>query len=64
MGYICDSIRYLESYLGGINLKHELSVPVQTAHARSLPTTGPPFPARTPASPPQPATTEDEFDEE
>ena len=64
MGYLCDSIRYLESYLGGIYLKHELSVPVPSAHARPLPTTGPPFPARTPASPPQQATAQDESDEE
>ena len=64
MGYICDSIRYLESYLGGIYLKHEWSVPVPSAHARPLPLTGPPFPVRTPASPPQPATAEDSESEE
>jgi len=59
MGYICDSIRYMESCLSGIYLKHEWSAPVLSAHAQHLPTTGPPFPVRTPASPPQPAVAQD-----
>jgi len=62
MGYICDSIRYLESHLGSFFLKHELSAPV--AHARPLPPTGPPFPSRTPSCPPQPATAEDSDEDE
>ena len=59
MGYICDSIRYMESCLDGIYLRHEWSAPVLSAHARPLPTVGSPFPVRTRASSPEPAAAQD-----
>ena len=64
MSYICDSMRYLETFLGGIYHKRDWSVPVPSAHARPLPTTGPPFPARAPTAPPQPSTAEDSESDE
>ena len=62
MSYICDSIRYMESRLDDIYLRREWSAPIPTALARPLPTIGPPFLARTaatPSSPPQPAAAQD-----
>ena len=68
MSYICDSIRYMESRLDDIYLRREWAAPVPSPHARPLPTVGPPFPARTPSSPPQPAAAqnsdEDDSDED
>ena len=54
----------MESHLGCFFLKHELSAPVPTAHARPLPPTGPPFPARTPSSPPPQPTIAEDSDED
>ena len=52
LSYICDSVRYLDAYLSGIYQKHNWPVPLPSAHARPLPSTDPPFPARTPSVPP------------
>jgi len=65
MGYVCDSIRYLDSHLDAFFLRHEMWAPDPTAHARPLPPTRPPFPTRTSAPPaPQPATAAIDSDEE
>ena len=58
LSYICDSMRYLETYLGGIYQKNNWPVPLPSAHTRPLPSTGPPFPARTPSVPPPSSTTQ------
>jgi len=58
LSYICDSMRYLDAYLGGIYQKYDWLVPLPSARARPLPSTGPPFPARTPFVPPSSSTTQ------
>jgi len=65
MSYFADSMRYMESQLGALFVRHEVRAPDPTAHARPLPPTGPPFPARTSAPPaPQPAVAAVDSDEE
>ena len=65
MGYFADSMRYMESQLGTLFVRHEVRAPDPTAYARPLPPTGPPFSVRTSAPPaPQPAVAAVESDEE
>ena len=64
LSYICDSMRYLDAYLGGIYQKHDWPVPLPSDRVRPLPSTGPSFPARTPSVPPPPSTTQSDPDYE
>ena len=55
MGYFADFIRYMDSHLGALFVRHEVRAPDPTTHARPLPATGPPFPVRAPAPPAPPS---------
>ena len=62
LSYICDSMRYMHSCLSDIYQKYDWPVPLPSDRARPLPSTGPPFPARTPSVPPPPSTTQPDPD--
>ena len=59
LSYICDSMRYMDAYLGGIYQKFDWPVPLPSDRAQPLPPSSPPFAARAPTSAPPPASPED-----
>jgi len=54
MCYFADSMRYMDSQFGALYVKYNMRAPDPTAFARSLPSSGPPFPARATSAPPAP----------